>query len=111
MSPKKTVLVGGAFTFVVLMLLGIAWWRHETVVQFPLQGHPGNTIDLVLCHPMIGGRGWVVRFGGSETKAAFVDGSVSEEEVKAKAHVNYDGETLTVFGPRGEQMTVPGFRP
>ena len=110
-SKKKTVLIVGAIAFVAMMLLGIAWWRHETVVQFPLQGHPGNTIDFVLCHPMIGDRGWIVRFGGSETKEAFVTGDVSEEEIKTKARVSYDGETLTIFGPRGEKMTVPGFRP
>ena len=110
-SKKKMVLATCAVAFVALMLLGIAWWQRETVVKFPLQGHPGDTIDFVLCHPMIGDYGWIVRFGGAETKDAFVSGDVSEDEIKTKARVNYDGETLTVYGPRGEEMSVPGFRP
>jgi hypothetical protein len=110
-STKKVILVVGALALLAITLLGFTYWRQETVVQFPLQGYPGVSVDFVLCYPMIGERGWAVRFGGSETKAALIPGDVSAEEIKAKARVTYDGQTLSIFGPRGEQMTVPGFRP
>lgn len=107
---KLLIAVGVSF-FIAFIFLAVTYWGRETVVQFPIKGHPGKSVDFVLCDPMVGKRGWIVRFGGAETKDAFVLGDVTKENIKANARIEYDGETLMVFGPGGEQMTVYGFSP
>ena len=110
-SKRTAIFLFGAIAAVVILLLTIAHWRQETVLQIPLQGYPGKSVDFILCDAINGQHGYIVRFGGSETKRPFVSGDVPMDELKAKSRIAYDGDTLTVYRPRGEQMTVPGFVP
>jgi hypothetical protein len=97
---------------VVTLMVIVIWWQRETVVTVPVDGHPGRTVDFVLCHPMIGEfgkRGWIVRWNGAETKMAQVSGEVPEQAVREGATAFCDGRSLSVLFEGKELFEVPGY--
>ena len=105
-----------AIAIVVLLslvgaLLAFTLSRRTTVHRIQIPGHPAETVDFILCTAMNGEYGYIVRFGRAETKEPLVSSEVSVVELKAGTRVEYQDETLTVYGPQNQRITVPGFIP
>lgn len=95
----------------VILIVTAPLWQRTTVHSIPVPGYPGESIDFVLCTSTSGEYGYVVEFGDAITKRAFISVDVPVDEIKASSYIEYENETLNVYGPRGEQMSVPGFAP
>ena len=108
---QKMLWTLGVFAVMAGIVFAVRYWRHETMVQFPIPGLPGENVDFVLCDPMIGERGWIIRAGGSESKHAFVSRDVSAGEIRRNARISYSAGTVIIIGPRGEEISLSGFGP
>jgi hypothetical protein len=107
----KRLLFFASLLIAIVMIAAMAMPRRATVHRISIPGHPGKTVDFILCYAMTGEYGYIVRFGGAETKHAFIPGEVSVKDVQTRTRIKYHDQVLTVYGPTGQWIEAPGFIP
>lgn len=84
----------------------------QTVHRIEVPGHPGDAVEFVKCRAMNGRLGYIVRFpGDAETKEPLVSIDTSIRELKRGTSVELLDGTLTVYGPQGQWVQMPGYVP
>jgi hypothetical protein len=93
----------------LLILLNVTWCQTVHSVEIP--GLLGQRVDFFEYRSLLGRDGFIyVGFSnGAETKRPFLGPGAVIEQVRRGTTVDYDGQTLTVHGPNGEQLSVPGY--